>query len=98
MENAMRLLDAQSRCTREAQAILNEPTARAYCTPRCGPFDHVHVTIREDGADMDHDPRAYWDSADEDECYGDPIPGAGLLQAALQRIFPGVGLSIVVCA
>ena len=47
---------------------------------------------------MDHDPRAYWDSADEDECYGDPIPGAGLLHAALQRIFPGVGLSIVVCA
>lgn len=98
MENAMRLLDAQSRCTREAQAILNEPTARAYCTPRWGPFDHVHVTIREDGADMDADPIAYYDSQDEEDCYGDPIPNTGLLLAALQRILPGVSLSVVVCA
>ena len=97
MEKAAALLDAQHKCTRLAQSILGDHTARAYCSPRFGPFDHVHVMLNADGADMDRDPVAYYDSEDEEECFG-VIPNTGLLVAALQREIPGAGVSIIVCA
>lgn len=98
MEKAANLLDAQSRCTRIARAILNEPTAQAYCSPRCGPFDHIHITVNDGGREYrEDDPVAYYDSENDDECYGD-IPNTGLLVAALQKAIPGAGVSIVVCA
>lgn len=98
MEKAASLLDAQHRCTRIAQSILGDHTARAYCSPRFGPFDHIHITINDDGREYrDDDPVAYFDSENDDECYGE-IPNTGLLVAALQREIPGAGVSIIVCA
>lgn len=97
LETLCNLIDAQRKCTAIARRILNEPTAQAYCSPRWGPFDHVHVMINGEGADMDRDPLAYFDSQEEDDCYGE-IPNTDLLVAAIQKEITGAGVSVVVCA
>lgn len=98
LEKAAYLIEAQSKCSHIAQTVLHEPTARAYCSPRWAPFDNVHVTIREDMAANEEDLVAYFDSEDESQCWGDPIPNTGALLSALRAVFPGVSLSIAVCA
>ena len=93
LEKAFALIEAQKKCTAIACKVLNDKTARAYCEPREAPFEHVHVTLNEENVTCyDNDPLAYWDSDDG----GDEIPGTEALKKELQRLFPGVSLSVVI--